>query len=213
MIFLKFKINSILKSKILWVIPSFSFFLFFVLKIFNLININVHFISILTIFVYVLISFIFIIYLYLFNSLIFVDRDNFVNQSIYFFSLGFSLKIQFFYLVLTSLLCSTLCYLMLSTFYWTFSSKYFLISLILGLFLFNFRLLSYYLNLYILYFISLVLILSSLLFPVFIFPNVLYILKNSGIYSTLYYISYILFYIYIAYLMYSKMWREECIGQ
>lgn len=213
MVFLKLKINTILKNKIFWILPFLVLFFVFFLKTFLLLNKSIYISSFATLFTYSLIFLIFLIYIYYFNFLIFLDRDNFINYTVYYFSLGYSLNFQFLYYLILSFVPALICSALFSIVLWQFNSDIFLITFLLSSFLLLFRLISFILDYSVIYLVNLVLILSSFAFTVFIFPNLVYIVKSNLWQSNLYGLAYLVFYVYTSYLLYIYLWREECFGQ
>ena len=205
-------INYLLKKKIFWLAPAFMLAFVVLPRMFKYFLPTNNFVSIVnTIFMYV--SFLSAV-LFLFFSVakLFSNGDSLRKEVIFYKSLGQGLLQQFIMRLVILLFWSLFLYFMYSAVLWSFKYNTLLLMITLAFSLLFFSSISLALNTMLIYYLSLIIYLACVFFPVYLIPNLAY-MNSVGLGDAIMYSSvYVLFYILLSYQLYVYSWRKQCIG-
>ena len=143
---------------------------------------------------------------------LFIHGHDLKSEVIFFKKLGYGTIDQFimklFVVGLSTLLLWSLC----SFIIWHFSYRILIAMTIVYSILLMLRTASLALKTSLVYYVAAVMLVFSMFYPVYIFPNPAYLLKG-GIREIAYYSTiYVLLYLIVGYKFFISSWRKECIG-
>ncbi|MCX6111755.1 MAG: hypothetical protein NTY22_00480 [Proteobacteria bacterium] len=208
-----FILNDILKrSRALWYGTVILFVIAFFVRLTPLFVKNgyiVYFINMAALFIAILLCI-----LILFNVVdkMFPGSFQIKHESIFYKRFGLSLLGQFF--IKTAILVLFLIFLfsIVSVIVWSWEFKYLLFGFSLCMFFIVMRSLSVMLNINYVYYLAILFVIISMIYPLYILPNMAYVVKSGSYKVIIYLLTYGALYFFTAFKLFYFSWRQECIG-
>jgi len=205
MIPLIFELNKVLnRSKILWYGPAILFLLVLVSRLYNL-----YVITAVVWFLGVLIA-LFSIFSFIKN--IFVPGDDLKYEVILYKKLGIGFFRQYLLKLMLTILFTLIFYSLFAFIKWSFDWRVLVVVICFSSFLFFMRVAGVYAKTKAVYYSSLILIAISIFFPLYVLPNLAYILNANANWVVIYSATYFLLYLLAGFIFFVSAWRNECIG-
>ncbi|MFH1223230.1 MAG: hypothetical protein V1647_02675 [Pseudomonadota bacterium] len=199
-----FELNKVLKNKILWLIPALIFILILASRLSN--------ISILNSAIWALAVLVSLVAIIVLTAVLFPLGDELKYEVISYKKLGAGLAGQYLIKFAVLTFFTVLFYVMFSFIKWSFDWRVMLAAVSLSCFLFAAMAAGVYAGTRAVYYAAVVLVFVSVLYPLYILPNLAYMLNANAFSVVIYSAVYLLLYFFTGFIFYVSAWRKQCIG-
>jgi hypothetical protein len=140
------------------------------------------------------------------------DAEKIKHEVIFYRGLGLGVMGQFVLKSVITALAFVLMFGMVSMTVWSIQLKYFLLGMSFCMFFLMMRTLSVLINIRLVYYLGILLIMISLVYPMYVLPNTAYVVRSASYNVHWYLLTYCFLYLAIGFKLFYSKWREECTG-